>query len=256
MTTPDPHMDVAAYVLGILGPAETEAFEGHLLTCPDCTHEAVQLGEIAQRLEILATPVDAPAAAGRGIGQHSVAGIPTLAERQVPLGTLTPGPELLERTIAATAVELRTIRRRRFILVAAAAAAIIAGPILALNVPDQDVPTTAAPMVPAMIGQQHTAHNPVTGVTATAALQPKAWGTAITLRLSGVKGPQACQLLAVGTDGGARPVGDWTVPAPGYGVPGKPDPLTLSASTDLPPNQLDHLEIRSTAGHTLATIAT
>ncbi|MFF3062911.1 zf-HC2 domain-containing protein, partial [Streptomyces sp. NPDC057909] len=35
-TTPQPHTDVAGYVLGILDAAETEAFEDHLLTCPDC----------------------------------------------------------------------------------------------------------------------------------------------------------------------------------------------------------------------------
>ncbi|MFF3062845.1 zf-HC2 domain-containing protein, partial [Streptomyces sp. NPDC057909] len=251
-----PHTDVAGYVLGILDAAETEAFEDHLLTCPDCSREAAQLGETAERLAVLATPVNAPAPALLDASRREQ-GSSALAERQVPVGALTGGAELLERTLAATAADRRTTRRRRLVLVAAAAAAIIAGPVLALKAPsDQEAPPTAATAVPSLAGQTHTTRNPDTGVTATAALQPKAWGTVVTLQLSGVKGPQTCRLLAVGTDGRARPIGDWRVPAPGYGVPGKPQPLTLTTATDLPPDKLGRLEVRTTTGETLATIPT
>ncbi|WP_331719111.1 zf-HC2 domain-containing protein (plasmid) [Streptomyces sp. NBC_00289] len=248
-TSPD-HHEVAAYVLGILDAAATDAFEEHLTTCPDCALEATQLSETAERLAALATPVNVSAAQGGALhGQGSLA----LAERQVPVGAVISGPELLQRTLAATAAERRTTKRRRLVLMAAAAAAIIAGPILALNATPghQAAPSAAATTLPSLTGQAHTTHNLATGVTATAALQPKTWGTAITLQVSGVKGPQTCRLLAVSTDGHARPIGDWRVSAPST-----PKPLTVTAATDLSLDQLDHLEVRTAAGQTLATIST
>ncbi|MFE9139621.1 hypothetical protein [Streptomyces sp. NPDC007355] len=92
------------------------------------------------------------------------------------------------------------------------------------------------------------------GVTATAAVQDKSWGSAVTVRLSGVAGPERCQLMAVDKDGTARPIVDWSVPAAGYGTPQPPEPLTINASIDLTPGQLDSLEVRRTTGRTLATI--
>lgn len=55
--TPKRHQDVAAYVLGVLEGADSDAFEAHLACCPRCTEEAEQLGPAAQRLSILGHPI-------------------------------------------------------------------------------------------------------------------------------------------------------------------------------------------------------
>ncbi|MET7458652.1 zf-HC2 domain-containing protein [Streptomyces sp. NPDC005574] len=244
-TTPD-HHEVAAYILGLLDAADTQAFEDHLTVCSDCALEVTQLGETAERLAVLATPVAALAASGGSVHERDSL---AYAERWVPVGAVTGGREFLQRTLAAAATERRTAKRRRLVLVGAAAAAIIAGPVLALSAtPGREASPTA------LTGQTHTVRNSSSGVTATAALQPKAWGTAITLQVSGVKGALTCRLLAVGADGRARPIGDWRVPFPSHNSHGKPKPITLTAATNLSPNQLDHLLIRTTTGQTLASI--
>ncbi|USQ85920.1 anti-sigma factor [Streptomyces phaeoluteigriseus] len=51
MTSPeDPHLDVGAYVLHALPPAERAAFENHLAGCADCRAEVAAYQEITARL--------------------------------------------------------------------------------------------------------------------------------------------------------------------------------------------------------------
>lgn len=56
------HDLVGAYALDALSPAEVEAFEAHLRTCPSCQAEVVALREVVDVLPLAAEPVEPPAA--------------------------------------------------------------------------------------------------------------------------------------------------------------------------------------------------
>jgi anti-sigma-K factor RskA len=66
----DPHIDLGGYVLGVLQPDETAAFEAHLASCAQCRQE---LGELT--------------------------GLPSLLEQAAPAAE--PPPHLMDRTFAA-----------------------------------------------------------------------------------------------------------------------------------------------------------
>ncbi|MFF3313703.1 zf-HC2 domain-containing protein [Streptomyces sp. NPDC002952] len=248
-TTHDTHLDVAAYVLGRMDEAESEAFEGHLLGCARCTREAEQLAPTAQRLAVLAAPV-------HGDGDAEPGAEPDAARAPTVLGTLDADDELLSRTLAAVALRQRGERRVRLMFSLAASAAVIAGTgaVVASSSGGASAPQ-AAPAVSQPAGDVRAVTNPATGVKATASLRSKAWGTAVSLSLSGVKGPQRCRLIAIDHQGREHPMGDWKVPEPGYGVSGHPDPLALETSTDLDAALISKLTVRTTDGRDLATIA-
>ncbi|MFD0535722.1 hypothetical protein ACFQY7_20245 [Actinomadura luteofluorescens] len=95
-----------------------------------------------------------------------------------------------------------------------------------------------------------------TGVTGTVAMQQKAWGSRIALRLSKVAGPLSCELVAVDERGKAHTVVGWSVPAKGYGLPGSPQPqLALQGGTALRPQEISRFEVRTIGeGRTLLTV--
>ncbi|MGW3626765.1 hypothetical protein ACWDO5_25975, partial [Streptomyces sp. NPDC000880] len=95
------------------------------------------------------------------------------------------------------------------------------------------------------------------GVAAAAATQDRAWGTAVALRLSGLKGPGTCRLVAISKDGIEHPVLTWTVPAGGYGIPGAPgheEPLDIEGGTDLPSGEIGRWEVRTLGGQPLVSL--
>ncbi|MCX2185771.1 hypothetical protein KV205_35505 [Streptomyces sp. SKN60] len=257
-TTPHFHPDVAGYVLSVLDTADTEAFEEHLLTCHACVREGELLGDTAMRLHAL-TP---PGRQGPGVSAVRAddavhGGTLTAAEEQAePLAAAIPSKELLPRILQSANREKNKSRRRSAMWGLAAAGAIIAGPLATLAVTSDRAATTdsAAASAPALAGQVRTVRDTDSGVTATAGIQGKGWGSAITVRLSGVTGPERCRLMAIGKDGSAQPIGYWSVPATGYGTPEHPESLSVNAATDLTPDQLARLEVRTTSGRTLATI--
>ncbi len=255
-TTPHLHPDVVGYVLGVLDPADTDAFEDHLTTCQTCAREANILGDTVLRLHALAAPT-AQGLATAAVGVGNVPHPRAVAEGRVePPAAVVPSEDLLSRPLQAVDRVRRKAGHRRLVWALAAAGAIIAGPLATLAATtDHTAPTvTAAASAPALASQLHTVQDTASGVTATAAVQDKSWGSAITVRLSGVTGPERCRLMAVDKDGTARPIGDWSVPTSGYGTPQHPEPLTINASTDLTPDRLDRLEIRTSAGRTLVAI--
>ncbi|MFF3243872.1 hypothetical protein ACFYWY_09075 [Streptomyces sp. NPDC002870] len=216
------HRDVAAYALGVLEPADAFRFEEHLADCAMCT---VQLSDFASAATSLA----------------ELAGPDRVEAR--------PSRRLLDRLTDEVVVVRRRSRRRRLQLVAAAAALIVALPAAALAIQDAGSGSPAP--------RQIVAKDATTGVTAAAATQDRAWGTAVALRLSGLKGPGACRLVAIGKDGIEHPVLTWTVPTGGYGIPGSEgheDPLDIEGGTDLPSGDIGHWEVRTLDGQPLVSL--
>lgn len=216
------HRDVAAYALGVLEPADAFRFEEHLADCVMCT---VQLSDFASAATSLA----------------ELAGPDRVEAR--------PSRRLLDRLTDEVVAVRRRSRRRRLQLVAAAAALIVALPAAALAIQDAGSGSPAP--------RQIVAKDATTGVTAAAATQDRAWGTAVALRLSGLKGPGACRLVAIGKDGIEHPVLTWTVPTGGYGIPGAEgheDPLDIEGGTDLPSGDIGHWEVRTLDGQPLVSL--
>lgn len=217
-----PHrFDVGVYVLGALDPAERDAFEEHLRDCPACSHEV-----------------------------SSVAGLPGLLSRtEAP--DHGPDPAQPPDLVAGTVVRVR--RRRRIALLAAASAVVLAlvtgagvtawttsGPAAAP--PDVVAAGQAREIsLPAVAGSESSG---VAGLTA------RPWGTAVALTCLYNGGPQpagaaeaarATYVLVVhSSDGRLEQIATWS-PPPGQDV-------KVAASTDLSPDRVSGLEVRTTTG--------
>ncbi|KJS56737.1 hypothetical protein VM98_04880 [Streptomyces rubellomurinus subsp. indigoferus] len=230
---PDPgdarHLDAGAYVLGLLEPAERAAFEQHLAGCDDC---AEQVRELAPVEPLLAEY----AASARAAGREPADPVPQ------------PGGQLLDRLVAEVTAGRRRGRVRRLVLALAATALVALGPVVTAAV----VTGGSAPGVVA-VAEQFSATDPATGAKATVGLGGAAWGSQVSLQLSGVQGPLTCRLVAVpqAGHGPEQTVTSWTVPAGGYGSTGSPDALRTSGGTGLQPGEIDHFEVRVQSSGTL-----
>jgi hypothetical protein len=103
-------------------------------------------------------------------------------------------------------------------------------------------------------GERHGAVDPHTGVSGWVGLENRPWGTAVGLELSNLPGPLRCVLVAVSTQGERAGVTSWNVPAPGYGVPGQPQPLIVQGGAAIAPPDLDHFEVDTLDGARLLSI--
>ncbi len=156
-------------------------------------------------------------------------GTPAIAESL----TVKPSPRLAEKLVDEVAERRASKRRRNFYLVGTAAALIIGGPFAAVATTDgggddgggkktEATRQAASPAESAFAAMPDrvTATDPTTEVSATVALQKKAWGTDAVLELKNLKGPEKCSLIAVGKNGerdGHLLVG----PGPGIRHPGR-----------------------------------
>src|SRR5215213_6755220 len=60
MNRPERHPDLTAFVLGALGPEETEEIRRHLASCPRCRNELEGLRKVNRALDAAPPPVDPP----------------------------------------------------------------------------------------------------------------------------------------------------------------------------------------------------
>jgi hypothetical protein len=143
--------ELARRALGHDDPAADPALDAHLDGCRDCQAELDELRAVAD--------VAALADAGR-------------------LGAAPVAPPLADRIVARVAKESATSarRRRRLLLAAASAAAAVIAVLLGLVRTSSDEPDRATPIDLAGVG----------GVDATATLTERAWGTEVTLEVSGL----------------------------------------------------------------------
>ncbi|CAM5600200.1 Anti-sigma U factor RsuA OS=Streptomyces tendae OX=1932 GN=rsuA PE=4 SV=1 [Streptomyces tendae] len=253
---PNEHETVGAYALGILDDAEATAFEAHLATCEWC---AQQLDELAGMEPMMAALADLPGT-----------GTPAIAESL----TAKPGPRLSEKLVDEVAERRARKRRRNFYLVGTAAALIIGGPFAAVATTggggDDDggggrkteasqQAASPAESAFAAMPDRVTATDPATQVSATVALEKKAWGTETVLELKNLKGPQKCSLVAVGKNGERETLSSWTVPDWGYGIPGATTekakkPLYVHGGAAFEPNQISHFEVMTFDGKRLVEV--
>lgn len=252
---PNEHETVGAYALGILDDAEATDFEAHLATCEWC---AQQLDELAGMEPMMAALADLPGT-----------GTPVIAESL----TVKPGPRLAEKLVDEVAERRARKRRRNFYLVGTAAALIIGGPFAAVATTggggggddggrrtEASQPTAnPAESVFAATPDRFTATDPSTEVSATVAVQEKAWGTSTILELKNLKGPQKCSLIAVGKNGERETVTTWSVPDWGYGIPGATaekgkKPLYVQGGAAFEPNEITHFEVMTFDGKRLVEV--
>ncbi|MFI6322272.1 anti-sigma factor family protein [Nonomuraea sp. NPDC050556] len=233
------HTDVGAYALGLLDDEDRAAFETHLAGCAACTAE---LGELSGMAGMLT-----------GIEPVEVADPPPMREDEVI--------DLFRRKKAA---DKRTRRGTFVIGVAAAATLLTFGITIGTAIGNGNAPAQ-------VVAGSHAGHDAgpaeqfyedgapvagvgVEGVTGGLVYESKGWGTHAALKLSGVKGPLECELIAVSKSGQRRVMTGWAVPPSGYGVPGQPAPLYMHGGSPLNPDQIDKFEVTTSTGKTLLTV--
>jgi hypothetical protein len=247
---PNEHETVGAYALGILDDAEATAFEMHLATCEWC---AQQLDELAGMEPMLAALADLPGSGTPAIGESLSA---------------KPSPRLVNKLVDEVSERRAQKRRRAFYMVAAAAALIIGGPLVAVGATGDDSggnvsahTTSTSPAKEAFdaMTDKVTATDSSTDVSATVAVEKKAWGTHAVLELKNVKGPEKCSLIAVGKNGERETVTSWSVPTWGYGIANAKteqakNPLYVHGGAAFTPNEIDHFEVMTFDGKRLVEV--
>jgi hypothetical protein len=170
-----PHtVDVAAYLLDALEPAEAQQVREHVTGCEECRPEYEQLQ-----------------------------GLPILLHRLTPsdvdeIVDPTELPETMYEQLLARAATQRGRRTRRRVLglaAGAAAAGVVTG--MSLTRGHGPVSVTVA------------ATDPHTKVHASIALTSQSWGTQLRLRLSGVGWAQQCMLVVSAGDGRRDVAASW-----------------------------------------------
>jgi Putative zinc-finger len=234
MTSPAQHVDVGAYAIGALDPAEAVRFEEHLAWCEQCAVELEQL---------------------MGVG-------PLLAEYaqsapDVVSLTARPSRELLDGMLARVAATHRRSRRRRLYLVAAAAALIVAAPMATSMVVSEKAPSpvpvasTFQSMFDDGEGRKADHTDPDTGVRATVSMKEADWGSELTVKLGNVPGPEECDLVAVGKDGSRQTATTWSVPEGGYEWA---DARYYGGGVGFDLDEIDHFEVETLEGDRLVTV--
>ncbi|GAB3142660.1 zf-HC2 domain-containing protein [Amycolatopsis sp. NPDC004378] len=256
------HTDVAAYVLGVLSEAENTQFEAHLMNCPHCQLDLIELYQLPDVLDLVKRSWPEPP-------------MPAPSPR-----TLAPGPRVLRGLMEEAAVKRRRRKRLGLLAGAAAAALVVAGPLVTLAVRPADAvppaslaapsskqappatsvlatsvppPSSGTPSQPGG-GQTYGRGSGGSAVSAVVSVSSVEWGSRVDLELRGIVGPMKCQLVAVSTTGDDRVVSGWSVPPKGFGIPGSPEPLRLQGSVSLAVDQIGRFEVRGDDGTVLVVV--
>jgi hypothetical protein len=233
--TPAPtHVDVGAYVLGILDEVDHNRFEAHLVECHQCQAELQALSALPDVLDAIRDDE-------------------TIRARK---------PEIGDRVLIGALDEVAAMRRRRrqatWLAVAAAAVLIVAAPLAAIRLTEQFPTQVAAPPGGSALTSGNSAPKKVVsgtganGVTTVdISITGKPWGSAIELELSGISGPLRCHLVALSRSGDESVVGSWSVPEAGYGPQ---NPLKIQGGAAIPATEISKFEIRSSTGQHLLDV--
>jgi hypothetical protein len=208
-------MDVAAYVLDALEPAEAEELRLHLVGCAECQPEYDELCGLPNVLHRL-TPSDVDE---------------IVAPVELPA-------ELWEDLLARAAARRGRLTRRRAMSVAAAVAAVAAGFVTGVVLPHDHPPATVSTTVAAT--------DPHSWVHASITLTSRTWGTQIRLRLSGVTWVQQCMLVVSSANGKRDVAASWLANYQGS--------LNVTGTTAIPVREIRHLDVVTTTGRLLVSV--
>jgi hypothetical protein len=250
MTQQEEHFDVASYALGILDERDATRFEDHLITCERCAYELDSFVGVADLL------ADVDGAAVIAAEESRRDGV------------------VLQKMIGEVKHERRRANSRRLYSLAAAVVVFAMLSIGALFAggkwfapDDTSSPATSAQRGSGQLdplpdtgggagiggtelpGVHYGATDPRTGVSADVAYEKKDWGTQVSFVVSNIKGPKACRLVLVHTDGTLEPLASWTVGEKGWGTPAHPEPLLLQAVTATPREDIAHAQIQEVAAN-------
>ncbi|PRY37330.1 anti-sigma factor family protein [Umezawaea tangerina] len=245
MTALPDHIDVAAYVLGVLDEDEVDAFENHLAQCRKC---ALDLKDFA----VLPDLLDEADQAGLLRG--------TAGER--------PDGRSVRAMLDSVSID-RGRKRRNYALAAAAVAVLLMGGTAAAtvkltsgsgNTSNVAQNTQSPPKQSAVannetdVFQELSRSDPKTGLKAKIHARPEAWGTSIEFEVEGAKGPGRCELVALTRDGGTMPVTTWLVGAPALN--GDKAPVQLDGGLGMRWNEIAAFVVRDSSGATLLNMPT
>jgi hypothetical protein len=205
VTTAPDHLDVAAYVLGILDADEVEAFENHLTECRRC---ALDLRDFA----VVPDLIDEADAGG------------------MLRGTAPERPDGKSVRVMLDQVAARRRRRRWFVAqgVAAAAAGVIAVTAVVTtlvvrgdgdsantaqgNVPSSETSQTRVANNQTDTGKTVSGNDSTTGVSAKIEATDEPWGTSIQLEINGMAAPSKGSMVAVSRTGKVAQVASFFAP--------------------------------------------
>jgi hypothetical protein len=242
------HIDVAAYVLGVLDEAEVDAFENHLAQCRKC---ALDLKDFA----VLPDLLDEADQAGLLRG--------TAGER--------PDGRSVRAMLDSVTID-RGRKRRNYALAAAAAAVLLVGvtSVVSYNLAAGSAPAVAGATTNAATGdqpkqsavaqgqtdvfQELSRSDPKTGLSAKIHARPEAWGTSIEFQVEGAKGPGRCELVALARDGGTMMVTSWLVSAPALN--GDKAPVQLTGGLGMRWSEIAAFVVKDSGGATLLHMPT
>ncbi|MFI9816200.1 anti-sigma factor family protein [Saccharothrix variisporea] len=198
-------VSLGAYLLGALDPAERSAFEVHLRTCATCRREMVRLAPLPGLL----AQVD-------------------LADLDVPFDDPVPDPDLLPLPPVAApeppAPRRTPTRRRTLVLLGAGLVAVLVAVGVLVFAPAREPdPVHLA------------AADSATGVSATADLVAKEWGTEMWLTIKNAPKGKRCKLVVHDRAGRAE-IGGW------WGTD-HPEDARIPGSTSFAVDQIERLEV-------------
>jgi anti-sigma factor RsiW len=204
-------LDLGAYLLGAIEPAQRALVNRHLRSCPACRAELSDLAGLPSLLRRI--PADT---VGRLLDDDTLEVMPA------------PPLSMLLRRIAV----IRRRRRIRAIAAAAIIAAAAASGVLALHATVRP-PAAAAAAVWAVTVQ---GTSPATRAWAAVRYTGQPWGTKLQVAVTGIAPGTRCQLLVIGTGGQKIAAGGWDLAA-------SRQPAWYSASVPLQAVSLRSFEI-------------
>jgi Putative zinc-finger len=255
MNASEVHYDVASYALGILEPADVDRFEEHLVTCDACAMELESLLPVTRLLA--------------GVDRDAF---------QKTSQSVSDGM-MFDRMRNVVAFERKRGKARlAFMVAAAAAVAVIA--TLALSIaligrpgsdggggtgpgtnnqaggratvgapsttagPSEQIPGLNSP--PAGGGNLPlTATDPLSGATMSVSIDPRPWGSQLSVTLGNIHGPVTCTLQVIDKSGHSDNAGSWVVSAEGYGTAEHPEKLSFTAATSISGPDISRIEVRA-----------
>lgn len=203
MTTPDCarlRVELGAYVLGALEPAEESVVREHLASCPDCRAVRDELVPVPRLLSTVTAEQ----------AEHGLAGPP----EQGPGDSGAAEHRGVAATLGRIRRERSRVKRRRYLALAAAAVLVVVVGAGGWATSRWVLPAgSVASDAPSATGDEvtWTAQNASHNVNAEVTMVPVPWGTRVRLNLRGVERGKLCHLVIVDRDGTEWSAGSWEV---------------------------------------------